>query len=344
MSTTQSSFLNALEQKNQSNIPVWFMRQAGRYLPEYLSIKAEYDFKTRTHTPDLMSEITLQPLSRYPLDAAIMFSDILTCLEFMGAEFDFTSGGPKLAKPGIDTLLQLKSLNTDDMSFVYEGIQKIKLNLNNTPLIGFVGAPFTLISYIIEGGTSKDFINTRKYMLEQSENFSQSMSLITDSVCRYLKEQKNSGVNAVQVFDSWVGVLSLDEYEIFILPHMQRLINELKNSAIKVILYSQPTYHLLPALCKLQPNALSVDWRRDLKSYYQEINKYSSQDISIQGNLSPIVTTLEWEKAKNYVDQILLDVKELNIRDRFIFNVGHGVSPQTKPETIGKIVEYVHQN
>ncbi|MCB0394834.1 MAG: uroporphyrinogen decarboxylase, partial [Bdellovibrionales bacterium] len=164
-----SEFLDALNQKNVGHIPVWFMRQAGRYLPEYMKVKEGSSFRKMSHTPDIMADITLQPLKRYDLDAAIMFSDILTCLEYMGAPFEFTDHGPKLDSSGPEALEGLSDLNVEDLSFVRDGIKLINKELKEKPSIGFVGAPFTLASYLIEGGTSREFVNTRRFAFNESK-------------------------------------------------------------------------------------------------------------------------------------------------------------------------------
>jgi uroporphyrinogen decarboxylase len=337
-----NSFLDALNGKNKSHIPVWFMRQAGRYLPEYMAVKKQSNFRTMSHTPHIMKEITLQPMRKYPLDASIMFSDILTCLEYMGSTFEFTDLGPKLANPGIETVKNLTALNVEkDMMFVREGIQLIKKELTDRPLIGFVGAPFTLISYLVEGGTSKEFILTKRFLFEDPKGFHAAMEHISLQISNYLKFQIESGVQAVQIFDSWVGVLSKKEYENFILPHMKFIIAEVKKSHadIPVILYSQPTSHLVELLAQTGANALSVDWRTPLS----EIAKRIPHNVTLQGNIDPIVMTLDWEKARSHVEFILNDAKRSEILDRFVFNVGHGVTPHTNTETIAQTIDYVHK-
>lgn len=333
-----STFLNAVQRSNTGHTPVWFMRQAGRYLPEYMSLKDVHSFRTRTHTPDLMKEITLQPMRRFQLDAAIMFSDILTCLEFMGAAFDFTGEGPKLATAGVSTLREIYSLDVNNMSFVYEGIKKIKAELTDRPLIGFVGAPFTLCSYIIEGGTSKEFIKTKNFMYSSPREFHKAMEILSTSVGNYLVEQMKMGVNAVQIFDSWVGFLNEDDYRNFILPHMKNVVSIARKGGKPIILYSQPASHLLSALKEVGADVYSVDWRLKLK----DAARILGDSVAIQGNLDPAATTLEWKDAKPFVDKVLQDANEAGLKGRYIFNVGHGVNPTTKPDTVGAIVDYVH--
>lgn len=336
-----SNFLNALNQNNNSHIPVWFMRQAGRYLPEYMAVKSKSNFRTMSHTPEIMKEITLQPMRKFPLDASIMFSDILTCLEFMGSTFEFTDHGPKLENAGVSTVKNLTSLDPKkDLSFVGEGIQLIKKELTDRPLIGFVGAPFTLISYLVEGGTSKDFLQTKKFLFEDPEAFKKAMGHISQQLVSYLKFQIESGVQAVQIFDSWVGILSRDEYQEHILPHMQYIVRNLKaaHPETPVILYSQPTNHIVDLMAKSGANAISVDWRAPLS----EIAKRIPANVSIQGNVDPTVMTLDWDSAKPYINRVLEDAKRAEILSRFIFNVGHGVTPFTKVETVAKTIDYVH--
>lgn len=338
---SSTSFLDALNGKNKSQIPVWFMRQAGRYLPEYMAVKRESNFRTMSHTPEIMKEITLQPMRRYPLDASIMFSDILTCLEYMGSTFEFTDHGPKLENAGIETVKNLGKLNPEkDMMYVREGIKLIKKELTDRPLIGFVGAPFTLISYLAEGGTSKEFIITKRFLFEDPKGFNSAMAHISEQIANYLKFQIESGVQAVQIFDSWVGVLSQKEYENHILPHMKFVVSEVKKSYphIPVILYSQPTAHLVELMAQSGANAISVDWRTPLS----QIAKRVPQNITIQGNVDPIVMTLEWEKAKPYIEAVLNEAKKGEILDRFVFNVGHGVTPHTNTETVAQAIDYIH--
>lgn len=336
-----TSFIDALNLKNKSQIPVWFMRQAGRYLPEYMAVKNESNFRTMSHTPELMKEITLQPMRKYPLDASIMFSDILTCLEYMGSTFEFTDHGPRLAKAGIETAKNLSDLNPEkDMPYIREGIQLIKKELVDRPLIGFVGAPFTLISYLVEGGTSKEFITTKRFLFEDPTGFSSVMSHLATQLAHYLKFQIESGVQAVQVFDSWVGILSKKEYENHILPHMKSLISEVKSThpRIPVILYSQPTAHLVELMAQTGANAISVDWRTPLS----EVASRVPENIALQGNIDPIVMTLDWENAQPYVQRVLDDAKSAGILDRYVFNVGHGVTPHTNTSTIAQTIDYVH--
>ncbi len=336
----KKEFLSALKQENKSHLPVWFMRQAGRYLPEYMELKKHSSFREMSHTPELIKEVTLQPLRRFPLDAAILFSDILTCLEFMGSTFEFTDHGPKLKDHGAHVVKKLKELTPEkDLNFVGEGLKLIKNSLQDQALIGFAGAPFTLISYLVEGGTSKDFLETKRFMMSEPESFSLAMNHLSTQIANYLIFQIQSGADCVQIFDSWVGILSYEQYKRHILPHMQNLIQKIhERTSAPVILYSQPTTHLVELLAETGADCLSVDWRLNI----YEISKKIPQNISLQGNLDPLATTLNWKEAAPYVEDVLIQARRAEILDRFIFNVGHGVTPQTKPDTLAAIVGAVH--
>lgn len=333
-------YLAATRRENKGMLPVWFMRQAGRYLPEYMALKAKYSFREMSHTPELMAEVTLQPLRRFPLDAAIMFSDILTCLEFMGAPFEFTDQGPKLDHCGPDVLMNLTKLNPEkNLNFVRLGIQLIKKSLGDTPLIGFAGAPFTLASYLVEGSTSKEFQNLKKLIFQNPEQFAKSMNHLAVEVGNYLNFQIESGVDAIQIFDSWVGVLGYSEYEEHVFPHIKTMISMVKDRhEVPVTLYSQPTAHLLPLLAQTGADVLSVDWRMPL----DQIGKITQRQIAIQGNLDPHVVCMDWSEARPYVERVLNEAKRGEILQQFVFNVGHGVTPATNVDTIKHVVEFVH--
>lgn len=340
-----SNYLKALSGQNTERLPVWFMRQAGRYLPEYMTLKGAHDFKTRTHTPELIEKISLQPFARFDLDAIILFSDILTCLEFMGAEFIFDTGGPKLEKAGVDTLKSLQPLDPHNLHFVIEGIQRICKAMPQKPLIGFCGAPFTMASYVIEGGTSREFLKTRRFMHSEKKEFLKAMQLLADSIADYLAYQVANGAKSVQIFDSWVGILSREQYQEFILPSMQSLIRRLKNQQdVPVVLYSQPSLHLLPSLLQTGADAFSVDWRSPIDDLVSVMRNHSDRDFALQGNLDPVLTTLDFQIVKPAVEAILRSVERAGYRERFVFNVGHGVSPETLPDTLGQIIDLVHQH
>ncbi|PIU00344.1 MAG: uroporphyrinogen decarboxylase [Bdellovibrionales bacterium CG10_big_fil_rev_8_21_14_0_10_45_34] len=338
-SAPKADFLKALRGDNSSKqTPVWFMRQAGRYLPEYRKLREEYNFRQMSHTPELIAEVTLQPFQHLDLDAAILFSDILTCLEFMGAGFEFTEAGPKLANAGFDTLINLKKLDVENLSFVRQGIKKIKTRLVEKPLIGFVGAPFTLASYLIEGGTSREFEQTRRSLLEFPDQFSEALNFLADQISKYVVYQIESGVDAIQIFDSWVGICSQQVYRKHIQPSVAKIVKVAHEHNKPVILYSQPSSHLIELLAETGADMLSVDWRTPISQFARRLPR----KIGFQGNLDPIYTTLNKEIAITATIEILEDIRANNLADRFVFNVGHGVTPQTQLQTLQSIVELCH--
>ena len=338
-----SSLNEALRGRNSGRIPIWLMRQAGRYLPEYQALRKNHDFREMSHTPKLIAETTLQPLKRYDMDAAILFSDILTCLEFMGAAFKFGDEGPVLKDAGLKVLERLTRLEPEkDMSFVGEGIGRTLEGLGSKPLIGFVGAPFTLLSYLIEGGTSREFNRTRRAILEHPQLVENALDILTDSIGDYLVYQVNCGVKAVQIFDSWVGFLGVETYQQWCLPQLSRLVKLVQTQTGKpVIAYAQPTRHLIASLALSGADAMSVDWRTPLSEVARSLQGPGGA-MAIQGNLDPLVLTLPWEKALPHVERVAHDALIAGLRPRWIFNVGHGVTPETRPETVEKLVEYIH--
>ena len=337
-----STILDAMKCQNNGRVPVWFMRQAGRYLPEYMEIKKRSNFREMSHTPELMKEITLQPMKRYDLDAAIMFSDILTCLEYMGAPFQFTDTGPKLSSAGPEALTSLTELDPPrDLSFVGEGLSLIKKELTDKPVLGFIGAPFTLASYLIEGGTSREFIHTRRFMLSEPKVFQRALNHLADQLAKYIDYQIDCGVSALQVFDSWGGILPKEQYEEFVLPSLQRLY-EKTTKKVPFIQYGQPTSHLMKLYCSLPINVLSVDWRLSVGKYAKLAAGYGRKDICLQGNIDPIVMSLKPEQAKPYIQRVLDSAKEAEILNRFVLNVGHGVTPLTNTDTVKMAIDLAH--
>ena len=331
------NFLNALNKNNKDRIPIWFMRQAGRYLPEYMEIKNKSDFVTMSTTPDLISIITLQPAKRFDLDALIIFSDILTPLKPMGAFFKFAPG-PKLINHGPDVLLSLDYLDpTKDMNFIKDAIKKIKKE-SKLPLIGFVGAPFTLASYVIEGGGFKDFRKTKKFMFENPEKFRKALDHLATELSKYINFKIDCGVDAIQIFDSWGGILAANDYENFVTPSVETILNNIKS--IPIIFYTQPSMHLLPIISKFKISAVSLDHRVKLDSAFKILID-NGADFAIQGNIDPIKMTLEFSKIKNEVEDILNRARKIGL-DRFIFNVGQGFVPETNIDTIKDVIKTVH--
>lgn len=340
MNKLHSTFLEACHGRNRGHIPVWFMRQAGRYLPEYRRLRAHYDILTICRTPELAAEVTLQPIRRFPLDAAIIFADISLLPMAMGVKLSILdSVGPVLDKPlrssrDIKRLRELKDYQ--EVSFIIKTIRLIRENLRGKiPLIGFSGAPFTLASYIIEGKPSKDFSNTKSLMYGNTALWRILMDKLTNSVIKYLIIQIEAGVEAVQLFDSWVGCLSRSDYRRYVLPWSERIFKQLQRMNVPTIHFGTNTAHFLKDFASVNSSVVGVDWRVSIREAAELIGRRKA----IQGNLDPSVLLAPFPIIRRKVDELS---RELSDRRRYIFNLGHGILPQTPVENVERLVEYVH--
>lgn len=318
--------------------PVWFMRQAGRYLPEYRELRQDRDILEMCRTPDLAVEATLQPLRRMELDAAILFSDIMVPVAEMGVEVRIDPGvGPVVADPirSNSDVEQLGTLVEADVGYVDEAIRLLRKELT-VPLIGFSGAPFTLASYLIEGGPSRHHERTKAFMHAAPDSWAQLMRKLGISVGRYLAAQVRAGVQAVQVFDSWVGALDPDDYTRFVLPTMRRLFDELRDLEVPRIHFGVATGELLALMRDAGADVVGVDWRVPLHDAWERVGF----DVSIQGNLDPAVCLAPWEAVET---KALAVLRRAANRPGHIFNLGHGVLADTPVENLQRLVELVHE-
>jgi uroporphyrinogen decarboxylase len=333
-------FIRACRGEKVSYTPIWIMRQAGRYLPEYQRVRSKVDFLTLCKTPELAAEVTLQPIEILKVDAAILFSDILIPVEPMGMKLEFSeSKGPVLHDPirKEGDVFRLKKLRSDeDVPFVIETI-KILLKELKVPLIGFSGAPFTLATYMIEGGSSRNFINTKRMMYGDADLFFLLMEKITDSVIDYLLSQIKAGVHAVQIFDSWAGILSPVDYERYVLRYVQEIISTIHNkSNIPVIYFAFGGGAMLRLVKESGADVLGLDWRIDIGDAIDIIGS----DISVQGNLDPCTLFGKRELIKDRAKGILERARKAK---GHIFNLGHGILPETPVENAIALVEEVHE-
>ncbi|MCL4475567.1 MAG: uroporphyrinogen decarboxylase [Nitrospirae bacterium] len=332
-------FLKACRGEEVPYTPVWIMRQAGRYLPEYQAVRAEVDFLTLCKTPELAAKVTLQPVEKLKVDAAILFSDILIAVEAMGMHLEFSDRkGPVLSDPvrtksGIDRLVIPDT--EDSMPFVIEAIKILRSQLN-VPLIGFSGAPFTLATYMIEGGSSKNFLNTKRMMFQNPGLFSLLMDKITMTVISYLSSQIRAGAQAVQLFDTWAGALAPEDYKEFVLPSVKRAIAELKKEGVPVIYFVNECAALLKEIKKTTADVIGIDWRIDLKDAIKGLGK----KFAVQGNLDPCALFLPHEKMEDKVKDILWKGE---FAKGHIFNLGHGILPESPAENAVALVEAVHR-
>ena len=332
------TFLKACRGEKTDYTPVWLMRQAGRYLPEYQKVRSKVDFLTLCKTPELAAEVTIQPVDILKVDAAILFSDILIPVEPMGMKLEFSeSKGPIIYDPIRNDIAvsRLRRINSEeDVPFVIETI-KILVKKLNVPLIGFSGAPFTLATYMIEGGSSKNFVNTKKMMYQTPELYAKLMEKITDTVINYLQAQVNAGVHAIQVFDSWAGILSPLDFERYALPYVQRIIAAFKGK-VPVIYFAFNASAMLKKVKQSGADVVGIDWRIDIADAVSALGN----DMVIQGNLDPCVLFGTIDLIKDGVSRILQGAKDAK---GHIFNLGHGILPETPVDNAKAMVEAVHE-
>ncbi|EFC85699.1 uroporphyrinogen decarboxylase [Parafrankia sp. EUN1f] len=334
-----SPFLRAAAGDRPDRVPVWFMRQAGRVLPEYRALRANTAMLDSCRNPDLVTEITLQPIRRFRPDAAIFFSDIVLPLAAVGVDVDIVAGvGPVVAHPirARADLDILRPLEPDDVPYVQTAVGSLIRELGTTPLIGFAGAPFTLASYLIEGGPSRSHIKTKALMYSEPELWHDLLGRLADITAAFLRVQVDAGADAVQLFDSWAGALSEDDYRRYVAPHSSRVLAAFADDGIPRIHFGVNTGQLLGAMGEVGADVVGVDWRVPL----DEAVKRIGPGRSVQGNLDP---------AAVFAPGDLLAEKVRDVCHRgaaapgHIFNLGHGVLPESDPGVLAHIVDLVHQ-
>jgi uroporphyrinogen decarboxylase len=334
-------FLKACRREPVDVTPVWIMRQAGRYLPEYQQIRGKNSFLTMCKTPELAAQVTIQPVERLGVDAAILFSDILIPVEAMGVPLEFHEGrGPILGKEirgqsDVDALAVPDP--SDKVPFVLEAIRILRKAFDGkVPLIGFSGAPFTLASYIVEGGTSRNFIKLKTLMYQAPDVYRALMRKITGTVIAYLNAQIEAGAQAVQIFDTWAGVLTPGDYEEYALPYTRQVVEGLSRGKVPVIHFANDCATLLPAIRTLDVDVVAVDWRIPLDAAADVLGP----DVAIQGNMDPTMLFHPPEKIDECVRDVL---RRGETAASHIFNLGHGILPPTNPEHAVAMVEAVHR-
>ena len=334
------TFLRACRRESVDRVPLWLMRQAGRYMPEYRALRKDRSILELCRTPELAAEVTLQPINRFDLDAAIIFADILLPLEGLGIGFHFAEGeGPIIEKPvrspaDVDALRSFDP--TDDLGYVLEAIRIVRGELEGkVPLIGFAAAPFTLASYMIEGGSSRNYLLMKSFMYQQPEAWDRLMRHVADMTRDYLAAQIEAGAQAVQIFDSWVGALSPEDYRAYVLPHSARVLDGLAKYDVPRIHFGTNTATLLEAMKDANSEVLGVDWRLPIKKAREIIGP----DFAVQGNLDPVLLMAPREVLVERVQGIL---EQADAGNGYIFNLGHGVLPPTPMESVDAVIETVH--
>ena len=332
-------FLRACRRLPVDCTPVWFMRQAGRYMPEYRALREKHSLLTLCRTPELAVEVTLQPLV-LGVDAAILFSDLLLPLEPLGIPFDFLAGeGPVIEKPlrsAADIAALRRFEPRQELGYVLEAIRLLRQELDGrVPLIGFAGAPFTLASYAIEGGHSNNFALTKKLMYGQPAEWHRLAALLADLVGDYLVAQVEAGVQAVQLFDSWIGQLSPLDYAEFVLPHVQYILKDIETTGVPVIHFGTGTATLLQLQKQAGGTVIGVDWRMSLTDAAKLV-----PGVALQGNLDPLLLFAPQDVMKKRAAIVIDEGKTL---PGHIFNLGHGILPETPVENVKALVDFVHE-
>jgi uroporphyrinogen decarboxylase len=338
MTEMNDLFLRACRGEQTSRIPIWVMRQAGRYLPEYREVRSKVDFLTLCRTPELAAEVTIQPIDRYGFDAAILFSDIMTPLESMGVELTF-SPGPHVAKP-IASPADVERMRVPEQEeitpFVIDAVRILARELaNRVPLIGFAGAPLTLAAYLVEGKGSKDFNRLRSFIAAEPEAATLLLDRLATVMGRYLRAQVEAGAQAVQLFDSWAGILAEREYRRFALPAVQKVLAALDGLDVPKIFFAQDAAAFFPLMTEAGADVIGVDWRLDLR----DARKMLGGDFVLQGNLDPAVL----RAPKDVIAREARRVLENGGGTRHIFNLGHGILPDIPLDHVHALVDTVRE-
>ncbi|HET7293221.1 MAG TPA: uroporphyrinogen decarboxylase [Vicinamibacteria bacterium] len=331
-------FLRACRREPVDRTPVWFMRQAGRYMAEYRALREKHSLLTLCRTPELAVEVTLQPVRALGVDAAILFSDLLLPLQPLGLPFDFQAGeGPVVERPlrtRADVLALRRFEPRQELGMVLEAIRLLRRELE-VPLIGFAGAPFTLASYAVEGGRSRDFARTKALMYGDPETWHRLATLLASVVGDYLRAQAEAGAQALQLFDSWIGALDAADYREFALPHVRAIFDGLRGVSVPVIHFGTGTGHLLALQAEAGGDVIGVDWRTPL----DDARWIVGPGVALQGNLDPAALLAPRDRLLRRVDEVLARAARL---PGHVFNLGHGILPTTPVESVKAVVEHVH--
>ena len=334
-----SPFIRACRREPVPYTPVWFMRQAGRSLPAYHRVRAGVSMLDSCTRPELVTEITLQPVRRYDVDAAIFFSDIVVPLRAIGVDVEIKPGvGPVVDRPfrGADDLSRLRPLEPADVPYVTEAVRSLVGELGGKPLIGFAGGPFTLASYLIEGGPSRNHDRTRALMYGDPDLWHALIGALADIATAFLRVQIAAGASAVQLFDSWVGVVSPEDYRRAILPHTSRIFAALEPAGVPRMHFGVGTGELLGLFGEAGADVVGVDWRIPLDEAVRRVDPGKA----LQGNLDPAILLAPWPVVESRARDVLARGRSA---EGHIFNLGHGVLPETSPDTLARLTDLVHE-
>ena len=339
LGTSDSRFLRACRRQTVDCTPIWLMRQAGRYMREYRALRGRHGLLEIIRMPELSCQVTMQPIDAFDLDAAIIFADILPPLECLGLKVEFLTGeGPVIRNPVRDEAA-VRALGREEAAEAYaptlEAIRLVKPELGSIPLIGFSGAPFTLGCYAVEGGTSKDFITSKRLMMGRPDLWHELMVKMVGLVTRYLLAQARSGADALQLFDTWAGLLSPPDYERFALPYARQVVDAVSDTGLPIIYFSRATGGMLEAVARSRADVIGIDWSTDLGEGWRRLGP----DVAVQGNLDPVALLADWPDLRQRAAEVM---KSAGSRPGHIFNLGHGVLRETPPDNVRRLVDFVH--
>ena len=340
MSAPNSRFVRACRCEPVDATPIWLMRQAGRYMAEYRAVRKHHSILEICKTPAIAAEVTITAAEKLDVDAAIIFADLLLPLEVMGLPFHFSAGeGPVIEEP-LRTTKAVKALRTDrsaDLNYVAESIRLVVKHFGEKlPVIGFCGAPFTLASYMIEGGSSRNYIHAKKMMYNNPAAWEMLMEKLIEVLAAYSEEQVRGGADALQIFDSWVGCLSVEDYRRYALPHTRKLVQRLKKTGVPIIYFGTDTATLLPAMKETGAQVIGVDWRMPLDLGWKSLN----YEGAVQGNLDPVTLFADQKELRARTQAIL---SQAGGRPGHIFNLGHGILQETPVENVIALVNFVRE-
>ena len=341
MSAPNSLFVRAAKAQPTERTPVWLMRQAGRYMPEYRAVRKKYSLIEICKKPEVAAQVTIEAAEILKVDAAIIFADLLLPLEVMGLPFHFAAGeGPKIEKP-VRTPADIAHLRTDraaDLGYVAEAVKLVCKHFGDRlPVIGFCGAPFTLASYMIEGGGSRNYVFTKKMMYSSSDSWNELMRKLVAVTAEYSTEQVRAGADTIQIFDSWVGCLSVEDYRRYVLPHATDLVKSLQKTGVPIIYFGTDSATLLPSMKETGAEVVGLDWRIPLDTGWQSLGFQGA----VQGNLDPVLLFANWKEIRPRAEDVL---RRAAGRPGHIFNLGHGILPETPVDNVKALCAFIREH
>ncbi len=341
MSAPDSLFVRAAKAQPTERTPIWLMRQAGRYMAEYRAVRKKYSLIEICKKPEIAAQVTIEAAEILGVDAAIIFADLLLPLEVMGLPFHFAAGeGPKIERP-VRTSKDIAHLRTDraaELGYVAEAVKLVCKHFGDRlPVIGFCGAPFTLASYMIEGGGSRNYIFTKKMMYSATDAWNQLMRKLVSVTAEYSAEQVRAGADTIQIFDSWAGCLSVEDYRRYVLPHSTELVRRVQKSGVPVIYFGTDSATLLPSMQETGADVIGLDWRVPLDTGWHSLGFKGA----VQGNLDPVLLFADWKELKARAEDVL---RRAAGRPGHIFNLGHGILPETPVENVKALCKFVRDH